>query len=370
MKKSWKFKVVDLFLRLYTRSKGLEISRETFTAEQQFNNIVIYSTTALGDFLMNTPAIRAVRQRFPNALITLVIHRKFEGFIDGGKDWDRVVYWNSKVKTVPDLLKELKVKGKPDLALILHSHEPYDYLSAVMSGASYIFRDNYFDNIPSRDRWLTNYVYGFKGHLIQRKLELVAPLGCDISNVEMKLPYSPAPRIAKTRNKRVIGFQMGASTPERCWPVEYFARVASALLKNNPDIYVVLIGGAGEKHLHQPFLENVDTALHGRIENLIGETTLLQLVDNINNFDLLLTGDTGPLHIAVALKVPTLSLFVTAEPDSTGPYQNRDIHRVLYGVRMAIKSESLTDEAMKTIEPGEVIDCLYDDFKIICNSNN
>ncbi|MFS2225271.1 glycosyltransferase family 9 protein [Pantoea sp. B65] len=364
MRKRWKFRAVDLFLRLYTGRKGLLASRDSFFQENQFANIVIYSTTALGDFMMNTPAIRAVRQRFPDALITLVAHQKFRDFLEGGEDWDRVVYWNSKVNALTTLLKQLKEKGKPDLALILHSHEPYDYLSAVMSGAKYIFRDNYSDDNPWRDRWLTNFTYGFKGHLVQRKLELVAPLGCDTHNGAMKVPRPPTAKVAKPDKQKILGFQMGASSAERCWPAESFADVANTLLTENPQASVVLIGGPGEKHLEAPFMEKIEPALRARIHSQIGKTTLPGLVETINTFDAMLTGDTGPLHVAIALQVPTLSLFVTEEPSSSGPYQDRELHRVLYGVRMALKPGSLSNEAMKTITSAQVIACLRADFTI------
>lgn len=49
----------------------------------------------------------------------------------------------------------------------------------------------------------------------------------------------------------------------------------------------------------------------------------------IENMDVLVTGDTGPLHLAVALKTKTVSLFVTANPDHTGPYQDMELHQVM-----------------------------------------
>jgi ADP-heptose:LPS heptosyltransferase len=50
----------------------------------------------------------------------------------------------------------------------------------------------------------------------------------------------------------------------------------------------------------------------------------------IKNLDILVTGDTGPLHLAVALKIKTVSLFVTANPKHTGPYQDHQLHEVLH----------------------------------------
>jgi len=367
MRKRWKFELINLILRIVTRNNGLVNSRQAFSKDNdidQLKNIIIYSTTALGDFMMNSPAIRALRERFPSAYITLVAHPKFRDFLESGEDWNRVVYWTSKVKEVPALLKSLKKDGKPDLIVILHSHAPYDYMSAVLTKAKYIFRDNYHENIPFVEKWLTNFTVGYKGHLIQRKLELVAPLGCNTSNIEMKLPCPVGPKPVKS-DKKKLGFQLGASTPERCWPLERFAHVANHCLKCNSNIEITLIGGPGEIPLGKSLMDRIPEPFKGRVLNKIGKTSLHQLAETINSFDALLTGDTGPLHVAIALKVPTLSMFATEQPVFSGPYQDKEIHHVILGVRSALSDETLGDGAMKSISVENVIMTLEDHFDVI-----
>ncbi|MFP1726684.1 glycosyltransferase family 9 protein [Lonsdalea quercina] len=353
MKKGWKFKLVDLFLHLYTRGKGRLQPPQQLVTESAFSHIVIYSTTALGDLMFNTPAIHAVRQRFPQAKITLVVHKKLEAFVEGGEDWQHVVCWNTKIKTVPQLVRDIQQFGIPDLAIILHSHDPYDYLSAVMSGAKYVLRDNYVDGITPMDRWLAGYVIGFRGHVIQRKLALVSMLGADVSDISMRIPFA-VPPVDKAGRGTVIGFQMGASTSERCWPVESFAAVAEHFLATDPNCQIALTGWSGDRPLAESLLRQVDPALHSRIVNHIGSSSLKELVGLINGMDVLVTGDTGPLHIAIALKVPTVSLFVTAEPHSTGPYQDPDLHDVIYGATNNLAIQQ--GHVMEAIEPHLVID--------------
>ncbi|WP_405470871.1 glycosyltransferase family 9 protein [Morganella morganii] len=94
MSKKLKHKLVNLFLQLYTRRRDFSHSVTAFKQLEiiDFRNIVIYSTTALGDFLMNTPAIHEVRKRFPDARITVVSGNKMAPYIRTGigKDWDDV----------------------------------------------------------------------------------------------------------------------------------------------------------------------------------------------------------------------------------------------------------------------------------------
>lgn len=352
MKKGWKFKLVDLFLRMYTRSHGRLKPAQDLVTENSFSHIVIYSTTALGDLMFNTPAIHAVRQRFPQAKITLVVHKKLEAFVDEGKDWQHVVCWNTKIKTVPQLVRDIRQLGEPDLAIILHSHDPYDYLSAVMSGAKYVLRDNYIDGIELMDRWLAGYVIGFRGHVIQRKLELVSMLGADISDISMRVPFA-VPSVDNIGRGTVIGFQMGASTSERCWPVENFAAVAKHFLVSDPTCKIALTGWAGDSSLVEHLLRQLDPALHHRVINHVGSSSLKELAGLITGMDVLVTGDTGPLHIAIALRVPTVSLFVTAEPHSTGPYQDPELHDVIYGATNNLAIQQ--GDVMKAITPQQVI---------------
>ncbi|CDG23259.1 putative LPS biosynthesis enzyme (Lipopolysaccharide core biosynthesi protein rfaq) [Xenorhabdus poinarii G6] len=365
MEKYFKHKLVDLFLKMYTRRWDFTQSRIEFNKleEKNFSNIIIYSTTALGDFLLNTPAIHAVRKRFKNAFITLICHQNFKSFLEDGADWDKVITWNNKVNHIPNLLREINKSGKPDLAIILHSHNPYDYLSAIMSGAKFVFRDNYNEN-KLIEKWLTNYVESYRGHIIQRKLELIKPLGCDTTStscIEMHLPCCVS---TISKNHVSIGFQMGASSPERCWPVKNFVQVASHILSNDNTTQIVLIGSPNDMHLQQDFMALLPGKYHNRINQLIGKTTLVELTQKINELDVLVTGDTGPMHIAIALKVPTISLFVTAFPYYTGPYQNPEFHNIIVGAMMPLNRINDTN-VMAIISPDVV---LSEVDKVLCGT--
>ncbi|MBC8952967.1 glycosyltransferase family 9 protein [Xenorhabdus sp. PB62.4] len=340
MEKYLKHKLVDLFLKVYTRKADFTQSRIEFNKleEKKFSNIIIYSTTALGDFLMNTPAIHSIRNRFKDAFITLICHQNFKSFLENGVDWDRVITWNNKINNVPRLLKEIKESGTPDIAIILHSHNPYDYLSAIMSGAKFIFRDNYSKN-ELIEKWLTNYVDEYTGHIIQRKLELIKPLGCETASkscIEMRVPCHVN---SIKKDHLSIGFQMGASSSERCWPVRNFVQVASYILHNDNTTQIVLVGSPNDIQLQQEFIKLLPGEFHSRVNQLVGKTTLVELTQTINELDLLVTGDTGPMHIAIALKVPTVSLFVTAAPFATGPYQDPELHKVILGSIMSLNKK-------------------------------
>jgi len=347
--KQWKVNLTNWFLKHYTKKHGRLADKATLNSQSEFANIVIYSTTALGDFMFNTPAIRAVRERYPNAHITLVAHRKNRDLVENGLHYDRVVYWNNKIKTIFPLIRTLK-EHQPDLALILHSHLPYDVISAVMSGARYIIRDNYSSGISGLEPWLTNYIFHYYGHFVRRKLELVSILGCRADNPAMELPAPYQPGVKSTEHQ-VVGFQIGASTASRCWPVGHFAALADKLVSQHPNLRIVLIGGHLDAGLGKSLLETVAPATRQAMDNQIGQTNLQQLLTLIDSFHLLVTGDTGPLHLAVALQVRTVSLFVTADSRSTGPIQDTHLHRILQVSRTGYTIEREAESPMGVLQP-------------------
>ncbi|MBC3228269.1 glycosyltransferase family 9 protein [Serratia fonticola] len=354
MSKKWKIKAADWFLRRYTAKHGRFQPPATFDSRLQFENIVIYSTTALGDFMFNTPVLRAMRERYPAAHITLVVHEKNRELVENGRYYDRVVYWNSKIKTLRPLLKSLR-EHQPDLALIMHSHLPYDIISAIMAGAKYVIRDNYSSGICGLEPWLTNYVFHYYGHFIRRKLELVSILGCrsDDPTMEIPAPYTPG---IKNPDFCTIGFQLGASTESRCWPVGHFAKLADMLVARYDNMRFVLIGAPMEEGKAQQFQRLINANTQACVDNQIGKTGLQGALTLISSLDVLVTGDTGPLHLAVALKTKTISLFVTADPRSTGPIQDHQLHRIIHQSRTGYTMPLEAEGPVGVIQPQRVFD--------------
>ena len=324
--------LVNLFLMIHTRKKDFSFSQQEFENQDksQLKNILIYSSTALGDFMMNSPAIHALRQTYPSAAITLICHKKMYDFLKGGRDWDDLISWDNKLTTLPALVKEIKKRGTPDLTVILHSHTPYDFLSAIMAGTKYVFVDNDKQDIPLVSKWATNRISKFVGHTIQRKLELIMPLLNEKPDNSMHLPFPVERTVSEADSQlRWIGFQMGASSFKKCWPVERFVTFANQLFAHD-DVRVVLIGAPNEVPLQDEFLQKLDSRFHDRVKPLIGKTTLKGLIQEVKNMDLLVTSDTGPMHLAVAMRVPTVSMYVITSHYLYGPYQDPQLHKVVY----------------------------------------
>ncbi|MFZ4115421.1 MAG: glycosyltransferase family 9 protein [Chthoniobacterales bacterium] len=119
-----------------------------------------------------------------------------------------------------------------------------------------------------------------------------------------------------------IGLCPGAEYgPAKRWPIERFRSVMDQLLPY--PILWTLIGTAAERELASPLVEGFS----GLVENRIGKTSLEELIRVIQGLDLLLTNDTGSMHLAALFNIPTVALFGSTDPVLTGP--QGPIHRIL-----------------------------------------
>nr|EMB6149290.1 glycosyltransferase family 9 protein [Enterobacter asburiae] len=286
-----------------------------------------------------------MKSKFPSARITLISSHKNRSLVERSPWFERVIFWDQKVKTVPKIVRLLNMNA-PDVAVILHSKSPYDVLIATLSGAKYILKDAYNESDLAMRRFVTSLSgIEFNGHLIERKMSLIESIGCDVENIEMKIPFSFEGKNKK--NAIVIGFQLGASDIERQWPILRFNELANLLINSGHTVEIVLIGSPNEVDLSKKFMEGMTEAEREFINDCVGKVSLTELVATISGFDLLVTGDTGPLHLAIALKVKTVSLFVTANPAYTGPLQDPHLHKVI--------CVNNNDDLMTSVQPMSII---------------
>ncbi|MBM3838971.1 MAG: hypothetical protein FJ398_13585 [Verrucomicrobia bacterium] len=132
----------------------------------------------------------------------------------------------------------------------------------------------------------------------------------------------------------LVGLQMGASDLRRAWPIENFASL-SRLLGVNPGLEIVLFGNPKEAELGKEFLR----LANGPVVNLIGRTEVRQLPPLLKACDLLISNDTGPIHIAAAVGTRVLGLyFSTAYFAETAPYGEG--HVVLQAEREPTQTKS------------------------------
>jgi ADP-heptose:LPS heptosyltransferase len=118
-----------------------------------------------------------------------------------------------------------------------------------------------------------------------------------------------------------IGVVLAARNPRRSLPAQSMATLAQSVLQSNAKGRLVLLGGPGERRLAKELLTALKPSVAGDTVNLVGKTDWKGLVDVVSGLDLLLTPDTGTMHLAAHLGVPVLAFFLSsAWCFETGPY--------------------------------------------------
>src|SRR4029079_16877773 len=100
------------------------------------------------------------------------------------------------------------------------------------------------------------------------------------------------------------------------WPVEHFAELIRRLSQTSPDFRFAIMGGNADRELGAV----VAAADPGRCLDLTGKISLPEMIEWIRLSELMISNDTGPMHVAAALGKPVLAIFGPTEPRRTGPY--------------------------------------------------
>lgn len=346
--------IVRLAVSIYARVSKNKIRRLTqpCTTPPALRSILAFSTTALGDTLLSTPALVSLRQSFPDARITLFISKKIAPLLEGLECVDDTVIYHGGFKKFWPTLMQLR-RTKPDAALLLHSNGPQDIPLAVLSGATIILKP------PTSSEYRHYLSWQFtpkQQHVIEERLDLVRWLGGSELTSRMHLPgrYAAQQATAPHEPQTTVGFQVGAANTFKMWPAENFAALADQLTNSVPDINIVITGSRTEHGIAQKIIQASQRA---KIHNACGEYTIADLPLLIRQFKLLVSNDTGTMHLAIALGIPTICLFGQTSPQLIGPYQDMAIHRVIHkqlDSSAYLPKKKRTDSAMRLISVAEV----------------
>jgi heptosyltransferase-2 len=276
-----------------------------------FSNILVRSTNWVGDAVMSLPALRAIRERFPQARIAILAKPlvadlyAYESFVDEIIVYDLQSSWS--------MGKHLRDRQFDCAILLQNAFEAawIAWLAKIPTRIGYK-RDG-------RQLLLTRAVDVPRPGEIPRHerfyyLELLRRAGLIDA-----LPASDAIRLGSQElpnRKRIIGVSPGAAygTAKR-WLPERFAEAAGALAEAR-GASIALFGTKSERAL----CDEIAQRLNGRqVTNYAGETTLAQFIDLAAGCELFLTNDSGSMHIASALGVPTVAIFGATDDTATGP---------------------------------------------------
>lgn len=313
-------------------------------AWQHARSILAIRLDNLGDVLLTTPAFRAIRESLPESRITLLAGRAGAQIAELDPDIDDVMVYEAPWMDVqryrpPGPAAEMEMvariaERKFDAAVIFTSYHqsplPAAYLCYLAGiplrlAASIDFPGSLLTTRHKHPEQLV--------HEVRRGLDLVGAVGFAVSDDRIVLELSagdrPAARdllLARGVGGAVVAVHPGCSCQARTYPWQLYARAAD-LLVEELGCSIVLTGSPEETAV----VEQIAGAMRNPVESLAGETSLRELAAVLAEADVVVTGNTGPMHVAAAVQTPVVALFaLTNPPQQWGPWRVR--HRMLYEV--------------------------------------
>jgi len=334
--------------------------------KNNFHNILVVSNTGLGDTILATPAIKTLRKSFPDINITFLLNKKIYPLFENFEYVDDFLLYSSGILNQLSLVKRLR-KKKIDTIFLLHSNAPEDIFFSILSGASNILKMT--DNINHEYKHIfLNTLSNTKEHIIEQKIDLIRVFQPTLVDTHMEISKKFAQEknvLHKNETFKYIGLQLGAQDGYKMWPIEKFINVSQYLL--NTQVCKIVLLGATSLEQELAFHLNKACEHNENIINMCGKSTLEELAFIIKELDVLVTNDTGTMHLAIALSTPTLSLFAPTDAQIYGPYQDAKLHDSIQKDGFFVNNvpkKQRTSEGMNLIETNEVIDLLQKRLKL------
>jgi lipopolysaccharide heptosyltransferase I len=285
--------------------------------------ILIVRMSALGDIVHALPVLAAIRNAMPDVDVDWLADRRYIGLLD---------YVDGIAQ---------RVVGRPELSKAVASMRPRGYdvaidlqgllKSAAMARLSGAERIVGFERTVLRERaaaWFYSECASVApgAHVIQKNLAVLPLLGIAAPpaiTFPFRIPHSTVAsemsNTARLRGHR--GFALinpGAAWPNKRWPAERFGAVAQHIEREH-ELSSLVLWGAGESELADAVV-----AASGSSAQRAPETTLGDVLALAARASLMVSGDTGPLHIAAALGTPVVGLYGPTWPERNGPWRADD----------------------------------------------
>ena len=355
---SWKNRLITRFVEGFRshQQKQTECGKDNALSIER---VLIVSTTALGDTLWATPAIANVRHHFPKAYLSVLTSPTGQQALQNNPNIDRLYLLKEPMLLRFFALRKQLQKEQFDVALIFHASQRLALPLCSLCGIPRIIGTTGLNK--GLDTLLTDPVEPRYEHEIERRLRL-----CDLLHVERRtetLSYYVQPQERMASRQQIgaaphplIAIHPGSKEAFRRWPPRCFAAVGQAL-QDRFGATIFLTGGPRERPLMNEILSYLPTA---RIAN-VGHS-IRSLGAHLEQMDLVLSNDTGPLHLACALNRPSVGLYVSTDPCLCGPYKAPRAVAVWRSPTCdpCLKRRCLDPFCFLQISPSEVIDICSD----------
>lgn len=302
----------------FTLNQMLEKTLEVYSEARAYKKILVIKLGAAGDVILVVPSLRMLKQRFAQSEIHVLVDRKNAPLLAHCPYIKRCVLIDRHRLQNPSYLlrlaKRLRKSGY-DISMDFQNSK-WTHLLAKLSGIPerYGFKRGLWGMLLNRpDKGINE-----KIEPVRHQFRLLSKAG--VKSFDDKLELWTSPEEEETIQKIFselpeppkikVGMVLGASPawPTKRWPVENFCELA-AYLREAFNAGIFLIGAKEDEPLAEKFLEYIPEAV-----SLVGKTSLGEMTALVEKMDLVVTGDTAPLHVAAAAKAKIIALYGPTDP--------------------------------------------------------
>ena len=289
---------------------------------QQVDRILISRMKFIGDVVLTTPVVRALREKFPSAHIAYLAEKQAVSLLEGSPYLNELIPYDF---SKPGLLEQLRViqrlrKRKFDVFIDLFCN-PRTAILARASGAPVRIGKE----VRGRGRFYTNRILDDRKPktAIEYHYQYVQPLGVERSHLRTEIFLTDEEKreagiYLKWQDvepgKPIVGLHPGATWPAKVWPAERFADLID-LIKAKLDVHVVVTQGPRDAAI----IEEISRRTVGNA-TFLKVVPLRQLAALLSMFDVYVANDSGPMHIAAAVGTKTIGIFGPGEENIWFPY--------------------------------------------------
>jgi ADP-heptose:LPS heptosyltransferase len=297
------------------------------TAKMDIKKVLFFKPGAIGDLLHALPALKALKQKYPAALVTVVVSPGLESILQGTPVADRVlVFDKSKLKKSFRSFIEFGLRLRDERYELFVDMQPSARSLALrrICGAKQTLVYRKQKHAGRGERRL---------HAAHNFMETLRPIGIDesVESIELPLPdealrsidrFLSAKGVDASRPLIALNCGVGAARPARNWFPERFGSLADRLIREL-GAAVVFVGGKEDKEL----VRNVMAGMKETALSAAGELSIAESAALLARCACLVSSDTGPLHLATAVGTRVVGLFGSTDPMRTGPIGGG--HRIL-----------------------------------------
>ena len=303
-------------------------------------NILVVRLRLIGDVVFTTPAIGAIRRRFPGARISYLVEAPAEAVVHHHPGIDEIIVLErprglARLRYDVAIARRLRA-GRFDLVIDFHGGPR----SGMLTWATRAPRRIGYD-LPGRGWCYTTRVPWTRSlvpprHSVVNQWALLEPLGIDPpdrTRDAVTMPPDPDAtrrvdeRLALAgvdRSARLIVLHVSAGNPFRRWPAESFASAAATLASADPARRIIVTSGPSESAAAEAVAGRARQLAANAASRIVrtGEFDLAELRALVDRAALYIGGDSGPLHIAATTRTPIVALFGPTLPDRSMPWRD------------------------------------------------